>query len=199
LSPLRRVCVYCGSSFGARPAYGEAAVALGRLLAGVGIGLVYGGGGIGLMGAVADACLAAGGEVIGVIPRSLATADVAHAGLSELRVVESMHQRKAQMADLSDGFVALPGGLGTLEETAEALTWSQLGIQRKPVVLLDVEGYWQLLLAFLDQAVAEGFVPPATRDLVLYATSPEAALQSLATWEAPPPARRPVDLRPEER
>jgi uncharacterized protein (TIGR00730 family) len=161
--------VFSGSSPGARPEYGAAAAALGRDLARRGLRVVYGGGGIGLMAAVADAALAAGAEVIGVIPQHLVDREVAHRGLSELRVTGSMHERKATMAELSDGFVALPGGFGTLEEFTEVLTWSQLGLQSKPCGLLDVAGYYGALLAFLDHAVTERFIraehrTPAGRD-----------------------------------
>ncbi len=149
---MRRICVFCGSAEGARPAYRDAARALGRELATRGLGLVYGGGSVGLMGVLADTVLAEGGEVIGVIPGPLATRELAHTGLTELRVVGSMHERKATMARLSDGFVALPGGLGTLEETLEVLTWTQLGIHRKPVGVLNVEGYWDGLERMLGHA-----------------------------------------------
>lgn len=144
--------------------------------------LVYGGASVGLMGAVADAALAAGGRVIGVIPQVLVDREVAHGGLSELRVVASMHERKALMADLSDGFVALPGGLGTLEELAEVLTWSQLGLQHKPCGLLDVAGFWAPLLAFLDHAVEERFVRVEHRRLVLTAPEPASLLDAMAGW-----------------
>jgi uncharacterized protein (TIGR00730 family) len=186
---LRRVCVYCGSAFGTRAAYQAAAVELGASLAGRGIGLVYGGGSVGLMGTVADACLAAGGEVTGVVPDSLFDDEVAYAGLADLRTVASMHERKALMADLADGFVVLPGGLGTLDETMEALTWNQLGIQAKPVAFLDVGGFWEPAFALLDHLVAEGFVSPADRELALRAATPESALDALASWQ--PPAGRP--------
>ncbi|HEY8428354.1 MAG TPA: TIGR00730 family Rossman fold protein [Sandaracinaceae bacterium] len=160
---MARLCVFCGSSPGRRPAYLEAARALGRTLAERGHGLVFGGASIGLMGAVADAALAAGGEVIGVIPRSLVDREIAHPGLTELHVVETMHERKALMTRLSDAFLALPGGHGTFDELFEALTWSQLGIHEKPIGLWDVEGYFAPLLSMLDAAVAEGFVRPFDR------------------------------------
>ena len=182
---MKRICVFCGASPGRDAAYREAAVAFGGLLARRGIGLVFGGGHVGLMGAVADAALAAGGEAIGVIPRGLEARELGHRGLTELRVVGSMHERKATMASLADGFVALPGGMGTLEEAAEALTWSQLGIHRKPVGLLDVAGYWSPLVAFLDHAVAEGFLRPDQRRLCLVEPAPEALLDRLAAWEPP--------------
>ncbi|MCU4186065.1 TIGR00730 family Rossman fold protein [Acidiferrimicrobium sp. IK] len=177
-----RVCVFSGSSPGARPEYLAAAGALGGEVARRGMTLVYGGASVGLMGAVADAALAAGGRVIGVIPQVLVDREVAHGGLSELRVVASMHERKALMADLSDGFVALPGGLGTLEELAEVLTWSQLGLQHKPCGLLDVAGFWAPLLAFLDHAVEERFVRVEHRRLVLTAPEPASLLDAMAGW-----------------
>ncbi|HEX2188631.1 MAG TPA: TIGR00730 family Rossman fold protein [Longimicrobiaceae bacterium] len=183
---LKRVCVFCGSSAGVRPAYGALARRTGRLLAGRGIGLVYGGGRVGLMGALADAALEAGGEVIGVIPDALLAREVGHGGLTELRVVRSMHERKALMADLADAFVALPGGFGTWEEFFEVLTWSQLGIHPKPCGLLDVDGFYRPFLEMMDHAVAEGFVRPQHRALVLRAAEPGRMLELLAAWEAPP-------------
>jgi hypothetical protein len=182
---LSRVCVFCGSSSGTDPAYRQAAVDLGRSLARRGLGLVFGGGHVGLMGAVADAVLAAGGQVIGVIPRGLERRELGHQGLTELRVVGSMHERKATMVDLADAFAALPGGMGTLEETAEILTWAQLGIHAKPVGLLDVAGYWRTLIAFLDHAVAEGFLRPEDRALLLVEREAEALLDRMAAWRAP--------------
>jgi uncharacterized protein (TIGR00730 family) len=189
---LRRVCVFCGSSLGARPEYAEAAAALGAELAARDVGLVYGGAHVGLMGLVADTCRAAGGEVVGVIPRSLVEAEVAHTDLDDLRVVDSMHERKALMAELSDGFVSLPGGFGTLEEFCEVLTWSQLGLHDppKPCGLLDVAGYFAPLLALFDAGVAEGFVRPEHRGLVLASTSPAALLDDLDAWVPPPPTRK---------
>jgi len=185
MNRLKRVCVFCGSSFGARPAYKLTAEHLGRLLAERGIGLVYGGGGVGLMGAMADACLAAGGEVIGVIPDSLMRREVGHRDLSKLHVVQTMHERKALMADLSDAFIALPGGYGTLEEFCEIVTWSQLGIQQKPCGLLNIEKYWDGLLAVLDHAVDEQFVRPENSQLVLVAATPEGMLHRLMEWTPP--------------
>lgn len=155
---MRRLCVFCGSSTGNNPVYAETAREFGRLLVAHGLGLVFGGGHIGLMGVVADAVLAAGGEAIGVIPRSLMARELGHGSLTELHVVETMHQRKALMADLSDAFVALPGGYGTLDETFEILTWAQLGIHQKPVVLLNVAGYFDPLLAWIKHAASEGFL-----------------------------------------
>lgn len=177
---LRRVCVYCGSNPGRHEAYREAACALGRTLAGRALGVVYGGASVGLMGAVAEAALDAGGEVIGVIPRGLVEREIAHAGLARLHVVESMHDRKALMTSLSDAFVALPGGLGTLDELFEALTWAQLGLHSKPVGLLNVEGFFDPLLTYLDHAVAEGFLRPAHRGLLLAAADVEELLERLA-------------------
>lgn len=182
---LKRVCVFCGSSFGSRPAYKEAAQRLGKAMAERGIGLVFGGGCIGLMGAVADAVLAAGGEAIGVIPDSLMRREVGHRGVSKLHVVGTMHERKALMADLSDAFIALPGGYGTLEEFFEVVTWSQLGIQQKPCGLLNVEKYWDGLLKVLDHTVDEGFVRPENSQLVLVGQNPESLLERLAEWEPP--------------
>jgi uncharacterized protein (TIGR00730 family) len=193
VSALRSVCVFSGSSPGARPSYAETATALGREVAVRGMRLVYGGASVGLMGAVADAALAAGGEVVGVIPQHLVDREVAHDGLTELRVTGSMHERKALMADLADGFVALPGGLGTLEELAEILTWSQLGLQSKPCGLLDVEGFFDPLLAFLDHTVAERFVSTEHRALVLAADRPDALLDLLSAWQPGGPGVKWVD------
>lgn len=182
---MKRVCVFCGSSPGARPGYAWLAGELGRALAQRRLTLVYGGGRVGLMGVVADAVLAAGGEAIGVIPRGLAEKEVAHRGLTELEVVETMHDRKARMAELSQAFVALPGGLGTLEELFEAWTWAQLGIHAKPLGLLDGDGYYDHLIRFLDHAVEERFVKPAYRGMVLVASDPEGLLDRLATYRPP--------------
>ena len=181
---MKRVCVFCGSSGGADRRFLEAAVALAGTLAGRGLGLVYGGASVGLMGAMADAALARGGHVTGVIPTTLVNREIAHRGLSDLRVVATMHERKALMADLSDAFIALPGGLGTLDESFEVLTWSQLGLHAKPFGLLDVAGYWQPLAAFLDHAVASGFIKPAHRALVHVEVSADALLDRLATARA---------------
>jgi uncharacterized protein (TIGR00730 family) len=167
---------------GLRPAYKLAAQAMGETLAGRGIGLVYGGGNVGLMGVVADATLAAGGEVIGVIPEFLVAKEIAHTGLTKLHVVSSMHERKALMAELSDAFVALPGGYGTLEEFCEILTWSQLGLHHKPQGLLNIEGYYQPLLRLFDQAVTEQFLKPQLRSLVLEAPDPEQLLDLMANY-----------------
>jgi uncharacterized protein (TIGR00730 family) len=182
---INRLCVFCGSSSGLRPAYLEAATAVGTLLAQRGIGLVYGGGKAGLMGALADACLTHGGEAIGVMPRALVENEIAHLSLTALRVVASMHERKALMADLSDAFLALPGGFGTWDEFCEVLTWSQLGIQRKPCALLNVECYYDSLLAMADRAVEDGFVRPAHRRLILADTDPERLLDRLISYDVP--------------
>jgi len=178
---MRRILVFCGSSPGARPEYVAAAHALGAVLAGRGLGLVYGGASVGVMGAIADAALQDGGEVIGVIPQRLVDREVAHAGLSDLRVVATMHERKALMAQLADGVIALPGGTGTLDELFELFTWSQLGLHHKPIGLLDVAGYWQPLLRFLDHAVSERFLRAEHRDTLLVDTDPEALLNRLET------------------
>ncbi|MBL8863271.1 MAG: TIGR00730 family Rossman fold protein [Planctomycetes bacterium] len=185
MTRLRRVCVFCGSAPGARPAYAAAARAFGALLARRGIDLVWGGGNVGLMGAVADAALAAGGRALGVIPEALAERELAHVGATELHVVRTMHERKALMADLSDAFAALPGGLGTLDETFEILTWAQLGLHAKPVGLLDVEGYWGPLLGFLDDALDEGFVRPADRARILVEHDPARLLEELGRERVP--------------
>jgi uncharacterized protein (TIGR00730 family) len=182
---LQRVCVFTGSSPGGRVHYREAAEGFGRLLAERGIGLVYGGARVGLMGAVADATLTAGGTVIGVIPQALVDKEVAHTGLTELRVVSSMHERKATMAELSDAFVALPGGWGTLEEFFEVLTWAQLGLHRKACGLLNVAGYFDGLLAFADHAVDERFLRRENREMVLVAGEPAHLLERLARYEPP--------------
>ena len=184
---FRRLCVFAGSSVGGRPEYAETARALGAELVRRGLGLVYGGGSIGLMGVLADGVLAADGEVIGVIPRPLAAREIAHRGLTELRVVESMHERKATMAELSDGFIALPGGLGTLEETLEILTWSQLGIHRKPVGVLNVAGYYDGLLKLLASGVREEFIKREYVALLLFADTPADLLDLFERWTPPAP------------
>jgi uncharacterized protein (TIGR00730 family) len=191
---MKRICVFCGSSPGTRPAYLEAARTVGSTLARRGIGLVYGGGSVGLMGAVADAALAAGGEVTGVIPRALQLRELAHAGLTRLHVVTSMHERKARMADLADAFLALPGGMGTLEELSEILTWAQLGLHAKPCGLLDVRGYYRPLVAFFDHAVADGFLRPEHRRMVMVGDDVEALLASFAAYR-PPAVERWIDTR----
>jgi hypothetical protein len=191
---VKRVCVFCGSSPGRQAAYADTARGLGVELVRRGLGLVYGGGSVGLMGVVADAVLAAGGEAIGVLPRGLARKEFAHSGLTELHLVGSMHERKALMASLSDGFVALPGGLGTLEEVFEVLTWSQLGIHRKPIGLVDVQGYWSGLLTLLRHAVEEGFIRPEYAGLLLVDSTPTALLDRFLSWR--PPVTAPIWLDP---
>lgn len=183
-----RLCVFCGASPGRDPAYAALARHVGAGLAERGIGLVYGGGRVGLMGAVADAALETGGEVIGVIPSRLVDRELAHPGLTDLQVVGSLHERKAMMAELSDGFIALPGGLGTLEELAEVASWAQLDLHAKPIGLLGPDGYWDGLLGWLDRAVAEGFVAPHNRALVALDRDLDALLARFAAWT--PPASR---------
>jgi uncharacterized protein (TIGR00730 family) len=179
---LKRVAVFCGSSRGADPIYAESARLLGQSLARRGIGLVYGGGQIGLMGIVADAVMEAGGEVIGVIPEALALKEVAHEGLTEMRVVGSMHERKAIMADLADAFIAMPGGFGTFEEFCEIVTWAQLGLHTKPCGLLNVKGYYDSLIALFDHGLNEGFIRPQHRSLVLQETDPDQLMDLLQAW-----------------
>lgn len=193
---MHRVCVFCGSSMGNDQRFADAARDLGAALAARRIGLVYGGGSIGLMGVVADEVLSNGGEAIGVIPRGLEREEIAHAGLTELRVVASMHERKALMAELADAFVALPGGLGTFEELLETLTWLQLGIHRKPVALLDVDDYWAGLRRLLDDAVRCGFVHERNAASLLVATRPDRLLDDLTAWTPPPMPR--LWLEPDE-
>jgi len=179
---MRRICVFCGSSPGSRPEYRAATEELATELARRNIGLVYGGGNVGLMGVLADAVLRAGGEAVGVIPQNLMAREVGHNGLTKLHVVRSMHERKALMADLSDAFVALPGGFGTLEEFCEAVTWTQLGLHAKPCGILNVLGYYSPLLAMLDHAVQERFLKPENRALVLARELPSDLLQALEEW-----------------
>ena len=186
---MHRLCVFCGSSAGHDPVYARLAAELGRTLAQRGVGLVYGGGRVGLMGVLADAMLAQGAEVIGVIPRGLVARELGHQGLTELRIVDSMHERKATMASLSDGFMALPGGLGTLEETLEMLTWVQLGIHAKPVGLLNALRYYDGLVALLSHALAEGFVRPEYAGLLLTEDSAPALLDRMSDWRPPPEVR----------
>ncbi len=182
---MKRVCVFCGSSPGANPVYMSVAHQVGALLAERGVALVYGGAQVGLMGAVADGALSAGGEVIGIIPQSLVRKEVAHQGLGDLRVVGSMHERKAQMADLADGFLALPGGCGTFEEFFEVVTWAQIGIHRKPCALLNVAGYYDPLLALLNHAAAERFVRQEHLGLVLSDTDPIRLLDAMNRYVSP--------------
>jgi uncharacterized protein (TIGR00730 family) len=185
VSAPRRICIYCGSSRGRDPAYADGARALARALVRRGLGLVYGGASVGLMGVVADEVLALGGSAIGVIPRSLQRKELAHAGLTELIVTSSMHERKARMAELADGFIALPGGVGTLEELFEIWTWAQLGIHARPCGLLNVAGYFDALAGFLDRAVDEGFVRPPHRAMLLVESDPDRLLDRFAAY-APP-------------
>jgi uncharacterized protein (TIGR00730 family) len=180
-----RICVYTGSRPGSRPEYEAAARDFGTLLAERGIGLVYGGGHLGLMGVVADAALAAGGQVVGVIPRKLVEWEVAHTGLTELHVVHSMHERKQMMADLSDAFVALPGGIGTMEELFEVWAWLHLGYHDKPCALLNVAGFYDPLIAFLDGMVVEGFLKTGTREMLLTGADPDHLVDRLLTYRAP--------------
>lgn len=182
---MKRVCVFLGSNPGTKPDYLKAAQDMGAELARRGITCVYGGSNVGLMGALANATLAAGGEVIGVIPEALQRKEIAHTGLSEQHVVGSMHERKALMAELSDGFIALPGGMGTLEELCEILTWAQLGFHKKPCGLLDVDGYYASLCTFLDNAVCQGFIQPAHRSMLLSAPAPGPLLDLFGTYVAP--------------
>jgi uncharacterized protein (TIGR00730 family) len=183
---MPRIAVFCGSRAGASPAYADAAASLGRALAARGCELVYGGAHVGLMGMVADAVLGAGGRVTGVIPASMVDRELAHRGISDLRIVGSMHERKALMASLADAFLILPGGMGTLDEMCEILTWAQLGLHAKPVGLLDVGEYWRGFLAFLDTAVAEGFLRPADRARLRTAADVEALVEALLAPDLEP-------------
>ena len=194
---MKRVCVFCGSSPGARPAYAEATAEVAQLLAGEGIGIVYGGGHVGLMGVLADTAMAAGGEVIGVMPQALVDREIGHTGISELRVVGSMHERKAVMEDLSDAFIALPGGIGTLEELFEVYTWAQLGLHDKPCGLLDVEDYFSGLVGFLDHAVDERFLREEHRAMLIVEREPRVLIERLAQFE--PRAVTPKWIDREER
>ncbi len=194
-SAPRRLCVFCGSSHGDDPAFAVAARSLGLAIAERGDHLVYGGGGIGLMGVVADAVLEAGGVVVGVIPAPLATREVAHSSLTELVVVETMHERKAKMAELADAFLALPGGFGTFDELFEILTWAQLGIHRKPIGLLNISGYFDPLLALVEQAIGRGFVAPNHRSFLFDAESVTDLFQQLDHHRAPDLPRRWIELQ----
>ena len=180
---VQRVCVFCGASPGARPEYAEATVELARLLVADGIGVVYGGGGVGLMGALADAMLAEGGEIIGVIPRALMDREIAHPGVTDMRVVGSMHERKALMAELADAFIALPGGIGTLEELFEVYTWAQLGLHQKPCALLNVVGYYDGIASFLAHAVEERFLRVEHLDVLMVERDPDALMETLRRFE----------------
>ena len=182
---MKTICVFCGSNFGARESYAEAARDLARAIAGRGLRLVYGGAKVGLMGALADAALEAGGEVVGVIPEALVAREVAHAGLSEIHAVQSMHERKALMADLSDGFVALPGGAGTLEEAFEIWTWAQLGHHRKPVGILNIDGFYDALVTFIDHQAAERFMRQEHRDMLMVEMQSERLLDRFESYTAP--------------
>ncbi|MEM9622995.1 MAG: TIGR00730 family Rossman fold protein [Pseudomonadota bacterium] len=179
------ICVFTGSSIGADPAYRAAAEALGREMAARGIGLVYGGASVGLMGAVADAALAAGGAVTGILPQAIADREIAHPGLTQLEIVPSMHARKARMNELSQGFIALPGGIGTLEETFEVWTWAQLGIHTKALGLLNVAGFYDGLEVFLDHLVTQSFVRPVHRGMLLSTTDPAQLLDQIVQAESP--------------
>jgi uncharacterized protein (TIGR00730 family) len=193
LRRVERICVFCGASPGARPEYRQATCELARVLAGEGIGVVYGGGGVGLMGALADAVIEEGGELTGVIPRSLVDREIAHRDVMDMRVVGSMHERKALMADLSDAFIALPGGIGTLEELFEVYTWAQLGLHQKPCALLNVDGYYDGIEDFLAHAVRERFLRQETRDLLLVETDPAALLERLRAFEPQAPVPKWID------
>jgi len=182
---IHSVCVFCGSNAGRRPEYQRAAQEMGTLLARRNIRLIYGGGNVGLMGALADACLAAGGAVTGVIPQALGDKELAHWGLTELHIVKSMHERKAMMAELAGAFIALPGGFGTFEEFFEVLTWTQLGLQRKACGLVNVLGYYDSLLALADRAAEDGFLQPQHREMVVAAESPAAVLEMVLHFQPP--------------
>ncbi len=190
MGEIRRICVFCGSRMGSRPEYRALAARLGTLLGEKGIELVYGGGNVGLMGVVADAALAAGGTVVGVIPRMMLEWEVGHEKLTRLEIVDSMHARKARMAELADGFIALPGGLGTFEELFEILTWAQLGFHARPVGLLDTCNYYAPLLQMLERGVEEGFMKPENRQLLLSATDAPALLRAMAQYHTPVVAQR---------
>ena len=186
---MKRICVFCGSNRGVRSEYIEAAQDLGKVLVKRNLSLVYGGGNVGLMGVIADAVLAEGGEVIGVIPQSLVDREVAHQNLTKMHIVNSMHERKALMADLSDGFIAMPGGMGTFDEFCEILTWAQLGIHQKPCGILNVENYFTPLLRMFDHAMEEGFLRDTHRNLVIEATTPERLLDLFDDYQPKPVAK----------
>jgi hypothetical protein len=182
---MKRICIFCGSSNGARPVYTQAAQAIGQAIARAGYELVYGGGRVGLMGVVADATLQAGGSVIGVIPTALVEKETQHSGLTQLHVVRSMHERKALMADLADAFIALPGGFGTLDEFCEIITWAQLGYHRKPVCMLNVEGFFDTFMAFIDFTVNEGFIKPQHHNLIVIEGDARRLIEKLTTYQPP--------------
>ncbi len=182
---MKKICVYCGSSSGKSPEYIESARILGRELVKRNITLVYGGASVGIMGEIADTVLAAGGEVIGIMPQALADKEISHKGLTELRVVQSMHERKAMMEEISDGFIALPGGMGTIEELFEVLTWSQLGYHRKPCALLNIKGYYDSITQFLNHAVEEQFVKSIHREMILIEDNSTRLLDLMATYQSP--------------
>jgi len=182
VTDIKTICVFCASSPGNDPEVTDATIQLGRLMASRQIGLVYGGGAVGLMGLIADTVMAAGGEVTGVIPKDLFSREVAHRGVTKLEEVSSMHQRKARMYELSDAFIALPGGFGTLDELAEVLTWSQIGIHKKPIGVLDIGGFWQPLLTLFDNAVARKLLKETNRSLLVKADNPAAMLEALSTY-----------------
>lgn len=186
MSTLQSVCVFCGSNPGRDPVYERAARAMGETLAARRIKLIYGGGGIGLMGAIANAAMDAGGEVIGVIPHALRQKELAYHKLTELHVVDTMHQRKQMMADLSQGFIAMPGGFGTFEELCETITWAQLGLHNKPIGMLNVNGYYDGMLAMFDHAAAEGFVSQRHRQMILASPDPNGLLDEMMAYEGPP-------------
>ncbi len=182
---MKSVCVFCGSNVGSDPAFADAARALGQELVRHNITLVYGGGSVGLMGIIADAVLSLGGRAIGVIPQSLLDREVGHRSLTELHVVSTMHERKAKMSELSDGFIAMPGGLGTLEELFEVWTWAQLGIHRKPIGLLNVKGYYDSLIKFVQESIERRFVPPTNLDMVITEISASGLLHQMANYNPP--------------
>jgi uncharacterized protein (TIGR00730 family) len=189
---MQSICVFCGSKTGTNGCYRKAAAELGQLLASRGCTLVYGGGSVGLMGVIANAVLASGGKVVGVIPKVLATEELIHPGVDQMHIVGSMHARKAQMNELSDAFVALPGGYGTFEELFEVVTWAQLGLHRKPIGLLNAAGYFDPLVTLIDHAVREGFIKPAHRQLLLFEPSPEKLLDRMDRY-TPPVTRRRIE------
>ena len=189
MSLVKRVCLFCGSNVGNRPAYAQAAADFGRALATRGMTLIYGGGSVGLMKVAAESALAAGGKVIGVITEQLMVREVGHPGLSELVIVPTMHERKARMASYADGFVALPGGFGTFDELCEMATWDQLGIHAKPLVLVNVDGYFDGFLAQIDRGVTDGFLKPEHRTMLALAANVEDVFTALASWQAPASAK----------